>query len=193
MRLNLNLATAPLENHRRFVVGAGFAGAVGVIALLILSHSAYRSWRANREIRADIARIENEINASERQQNELARYFDMPSAKQVLDRSAFLNSLIEQRTFPWPKIFDDLERTLPTGVRVVSIAPTLEGGHALVKLTIGAMDDEAKLKFLRALESSKVFTDVRVYEEKYAEPNSEGKGQPNDKVYITLDAQYATI
>lgn len=192
MRLNLNLATSPLQNRRRFLAGAGAAGLVAVVALVFLGQHAYRDWQANRQLRADISRIENEISGYEDQQTELARYFEMPAAKQVLDRSNFLNVLIHERTFPWPKIFEDLEHTLPAGVRIVSIAPTLQGGRAEVRLTFAAMDDQSKVKFLHALETSKVFTEVRVSDEKYPDASQE-RTQSNDRVYVTLDAWYSTI
>jgi len=195
MKINLNLSTRPLENHRRFVAGAGLLGLVGLVALLVLSQKVYSTWSANRAVRADIARIQREINQSEARQQQFARYFDTPEATQVLDRSAFLNSLIEERSFPWPKIFDDLEQTLPGGVRIVNIAPRLQGGRAQVKLTIAAMDDDSKVKFIRALEASKVFSDVHVRDEKYLE-QTQGRGGvtiSDDKITVTIDATYSTI
>ena len=118
MKLNLNLATTPLQNNRRFLAGAGLLGVAGLIALIILSQMSYSTWRANRAIRSDISRIQKQISVGTDEQQDLARFFDLSSSKQVLDRSAFLNSLIAARTFPWPKSFEDLEKTLPPGVRV---------------------------------------------------------------------------
>jgi len=195
MKLNLNLSTTPLENNRRFIAGASVAGLIGIVALGILFHLSFSFWRANRALRTDISRIEGDIRISETRQRELGTYFETPDAKQVLDRSSFLNSLIEERTFPWPKIFEDLERTLPTGVRIVDISPRLEGGRALVKLTAAAMDDESKVKFLRALENSKVFSNVRVADEKYPDPGQTqgGAAQSTDRVTLTLEVWYSTI
>ncbi len=187
MKLQLNLATAPFENHRRFVVGSSVVGVLGLATLLLLSHSAYRSWRANRDLRNDISRLQGEIRKSEQQQQELYAFFQTPAAKQVLDRSAFLNSMIQQRSFPWTKIFMDLERTLPAGVRVVSISPRLDGGRVAVKLTVGALSDEAKLKFLEALERSKEFSGIQVNEERHP-----ASGATADHVVLQLEAWYET-
>ncbi len=52
-------------------------------------------------------------------------------------------------------------------MRIISIAPRLEGGRALIKLTIGAMDDQAEVEFLHNLAQSKVFSGIRVSDEKY--------------------------
>ncbi len=81
----------------------------------------------------------------------MQNYFRSPEAQQILDRAAFLNSLISERSFPWTKIFMDLENTLPAGVRVVNIAPTLKNGKAVVQITVGAANDESKIKFLEAV------------------------------------------
>ena len=51
MQLRLNLSTAPRENKRPFIAGASLLGAIALILLAILSHQAYESWRANRDIR----------------------------------------------------------------------------------------------------------------------------------------------
>jgi hypothetical protein len=169
-------------------------GFIAFVALLILSQKVYSTWSANRAVRADISRIETQIGHDEVRQRQFGQYFDTPEAKQVLDRSSFLNSLIEARSFPWPKLFEDLGQALPSGVRIVNIAPRLEGGRAQVKLTIAAMDDESKVKFIRALEASNVFSDVHVRDEKYVEPASNRSGAESmDRMTVTIEATYSTI
>jgi Tfp pilus assembly protein PilN len=187
MKLRLNLSTAPRENKRPFIAAAALLGTIGVLALLILSHAAYKSWRANRDTRAEIARLESDIRAGQRKQHDLETYFQSMQAQQVLDRSAFLNSLIGQRSFPWTKIFMDLEQTLPPGVRVVTISPRLENGRAQVTLSVGASSDEARIKFLEALEKSRVFSRVQVK----AEHRPEQTTGP-DKIILDLSVWYET-
>jgi Tfp pilus assembly protein PilN len=97
--------------------------------------------------------------------------------------------MIQQRSFPWTKIFMDLEQTLPAGVRVITIAPHLENGRVAVRLIIGALSDESKVKFLRALEDSKQFSGIRVNGEKRVDSQT---GQP-DRVMLELEAWYETI
>jgi Tfp pilus assembly protein PilN len=192
MKLNLNLSTSPLENNRRFVAGASLAGLAALIALIVLAQMTNSTYRANRAIRSDISRIEKEISEETDRQQELARYFETAQAKQVLDRSNFLNSLIAARTFPWPKIFEDLEKTLPPGVRVISIAPRLEGGRARIKLSVGALDDTSKVEFLEKLEKSTAFSGIRVNDEKYNDKSTD-KGPGSDPIVVVLEAWYSTI
>src|SRR5271156_3011151 len=189
MKLQLNLATAPQPNNRPFLAYSALIGTVGVLALALLSFAAFRSWRANRALRADIARWEDSIQADQQQQRTLASDFRGQQAQQILGRSAFLNSLIDERSFPWTKIFMDLEETIPPGVRVVSISPRLSNGRAKVTLTVGASNDEGKIKFLEALEKSKVFSNVEVRDEHRDDHEGQARG---DKITLDLIVWYET-
>jgi hypothetical protein len=184
MQLRLNLSTAPRENNRPFLAGATVLGTIGLLALLILSHAAFQSWRANRDVRVRIAALEQQIQADERKQRALEEYFRSPQAQQVLDRAGFLNSLIDERSFPWTKVFADLGETLPAGVRVISLTPKLDHGRALVKLTVSALSDDSKVKFLETIERSKDFSDIRV--------QAEHREQSSNEILVDLTAWYAT-
>jgi Tfp pilus assembly protein PilN len=138
-------------------------------------------------LRELVAQSESKIRDLDRRQQQLGAFFKSPQTIEDMQRAAFLNSLIEQRSFPWTKIFMDLEQTLPQGVRVVSIAPRMENGKVEVRLVVGAMTDEGKLKFLKALEGSTVFSGVQVRQEaRRDQPGS------TDRVLLELVAWYAT-
>jgi len=183
MKLRLNLATKPLENKRPFLALTGTLGALGILLLLLLSHGAFKSWRANRDLRLEIAHREAEIQSYKQKQAALQDYFRSAQAQQVLDRAAFLNSLIGERSFPWTKIFMDLEKTLPAG-----IAPTLRNGKAVVQITVGAATDESKIKFLEELEKSPAFSNVQVQEERHSEQPT----ATSDQIVLQLTAWYQT-
>jgi Tfp pilus assembly protein PilN len=187
MKLHLNLATAPPPNKRPFLAGAAVVGTIGLLALVLLANAAYRSWQASRQLHADIARWQEEIRRGEQRQAELQAYFHSPAAKQILDRSAFLNSLIDERSFPWTKVFADLEQTIPPGVRVVNISPRLIEGRAEVTLQVGATTDESKIAFLEAIEKSKAFSGMVVNDER----RSDQAGGP-DRIVLDLTVWYTT-
>jgi Tfp pilus assembly protein PilN len=187
MKLRLNVATSPQENNRPFIAGAAFIGAIAFIALLILSRETYVKWQSNLQLRSDTARLEQQIQSDEARQQELAAYFKTTQAQEVLDRADFLNSLISERSFPWTKIFMDLEATLPPGVHVVSIAPKLVNGRAEVSMVVGASSDASKIQFLEALEKSKNFSDVTEDDERASDQPGEA-----DRIVVRLDFQYET-
>jgi Tfp pilus assembly protein PilN len=188
MKLRLNLATAPAANNRPFLAATTLVGTLGLLALALLSHAAYSSWQSSRELRADTARWEAQIRADRQKQQELQSYFHSAAAQEVFERSEFLNSLIDERSFPWTQIFMDLEQTLPPGVRVVSISPRLVNGRAEVALEVGSATDDGKIQFLRAIEKSKMFSGLVVKDERRSE-------QPGaaDKIVLSLTVWYSTI
>jgi Tfp pilus assembly protein PilN len=187
MKLRLNLATSPQENRRPFLAAATVLGTLGIIALALLATASYRSWQANRQINADISRVESQIRTSSGQQAELEVYFHTDQAQKTLQRANFLNSLIGERSFPWTKVFADLEQTLPAGVRVVAISPKLVNGQAQVTITVGAVNEEQKNKFFEAISKSKKFSEIQPTAERHIDQ----QGIP-DKIILDLKAVYAT-
>lgn len=191
MKTHFNLASSPLENNRRFVAGAATVGIIAVAALLVLSVHAVRARRTNGAVRTDISRLEDQIQASQREQGRLRVKLKDPKIVEVMNRAQFLNGLIEQRTFPWTKMFADLEQILPPGVRVVSISPQMDKtGRVKVMLVVSAVNDEQKIKFVRSMVASPAFSNVRPTQESHPEKVSTGNA---GAVLLSLEAQYATI
>lgn len=193
MKLSINLATQPLENKRSFLAFATVLGVAEIVALVLLSHAAFVSWRSTRELRAQIAAYRAQIQEGMEKQQELRSFFQTPKAADILNRAAFLNSLIDERGFPWTKVFMDIEETLPPGVRVVSIEPRLVDNRAKVTLVVGADSDQDMVKFLQTLEKSKVFSGMEVKEERYAQRDSAAiRGAAADKIQVSLTVWYET-
>lgn len=191
MKTRFNLASSPLENNRRFIATAVTLGIIAVAALFFLSVHAVRARRTNGAIRADISRFEDQIQASQREQERLRVKLKDPKTVEVMNRAQFLNNLIGQRTFPWTKMFADLEQILPPGVRVVSISPQMDKtGHVKVMLVVSAVNDEQKMKFVRSIVASPAFSSVRPTQESHPEKVATGN---TGAVLLSLEAQYATI
>ncbi len=188
MKVRLNLSTSPLESNRRFALGAGIIGTIAVVALLVLSYQTFSVWRSDRTLRAQQDALELQIARLQQQRQGLSTFFENPETVQRRQRAAYLNSLIQQRAFPWIKIFMDLERILPEGVRVVSIEPKLSGDIVQLTVLVGAMSDESKLKFLKALEGSPEFSHIELL----SETRPVRTDQP-DRVLLSLQAQYSVI
>jgi hypothetical protein len=186
MKVRLNLATSSLENNRRFAVGAAVVGVLGVLAMLLLSWHAFSVRRSNNASKAEQEQLQTDMARLRAERAGLETFFNQPENVQRRDRAAFLNGLIARRAFPWINVFMALERSLPQGVRVVSIEPTLAEGHLELRLTIGALDDAGKLKFLKALESSPEFSQIQVLNETRA-----NKSQELDRVILALQARYS--
>lgn len=188
MKIRLNLSTSPLESNRRFAASAAVVGCIGGLALLILSYQTFSMWQRDKALRARRDTLDSQIAQLERQRQALSTFFENPATVQRRQRAAYLNSLIQQRAFPWIKIFMDLEKILPEGARVVSIEPKLAGGTVQLTFLVGAVSDESKLKFLKSLEQSPEFSHIQLLSE-----NHPATADQFDRVVLSLQAEYSVI
>jgi type IV pilus assembly protein PilN len=187
LKVRLNLATKALETHRRFLAISGAIGVVAGIFFLALGWHVYSVRKADEALRVKVAALRQEMIGLEQQRNELERFFAQPENAKLHERSAFLNTLIDEQSLNWTQMFMDLEKILPAGVRVTSIEPAHEKGRVTVKLTVGASSDEAKLKFLHALEKSPAFTHVELINERVNTSATAG----GDRMEMQLTAVYS--
>jgi type IV pilus assembly protein PilN len=185
MRIRLNLATKPSEAHRKFIAGSSAVGVVAAIIFLSLGWQVYLARKANAEMRAKSAKIDRQVAELGQQRATLERFFALDENARLHDRAAFINSLIDARSFNWTMMFMDLEKLLPGGVRVISIEPKQEKGRIEVRFMIGATSDGAKLKLIKALEDSKTFTHIELLTEQH--PTS---GTSGDQIVVELTAEY---
>ncbi len=79
-------------------------------------------------MREKVDKIRLEMVALEQQRKDLEQFFNRPENAKLHERSAFLNTLIDEQSLNWTQMFMDLEKILPAGVRVVSIQPKHEKG-----------------------------------------------------------------
>ena len=188
MKVRLNLSTSPLESNRRFTLGASVVGTIAVLVLLVLSYRTYSAWKNDKDLSVRQDALEMQIASLKQQRQSLSVFFENAGTVQRRQRAAYLNSLIQQRAFPWIKIFMDLERILPVGVRVVSIEPKLQGDSLQLTFLVGALSDESKLKFLKALEQSPEFSHIELLSETRPE-----RAEQSDRVMLSLTAEYSVI
>src|ERR1700675_4953758 len=186
MRVRLNLATKPLETHRRFFVFSGATGALAFILFLALVWHVHSVRKADAAFRLQRDNTQHRIDTLAAERQELERFFSEPSNDQLHDRATFINTILDARGFNWTRMFMDLERVLPGGVHVLSIEPKQVNGQAAVKLTVGASSEEEKQKFLRALEQSGTFSHLQLTN--VHAPHQESAG---DQVILELTVIYS--
>jgi Tfp pilus assembly protein PilN len=168
MRVRLNLATKPLVTHRRFLVGAAAIAMLGGILFLSLGWHVYSAHRAEAAVRTRLQTLRADRDDLEIRRQRLTSFFDRDENAKLAERAAYLNSIIDESSFLWTQMFMDLEHVKPGGVRLLSVSPKMVKGNMEVRLRVGASSDEAKLKFLRALEGSTVFSKVMVLNDQVA-------------------------
>jgi Tfp pilus assembly protein PilN len=162
MNIGLNLATKPLVSHRRFLVGSALLGLFGSVLFVYLSWHFYTLRKADEDFRARVGKLQTEMEREQQQRVELERFFGRQENRNLQARAKFVGNVIEARSFNWTKMFMDLERTLPPGVHVLKIEPTLDNGSVAVKFVVAGSSEESKVKTLQAFEDSKSFTQVEL-------------------------------
>jgi Tfp pilus assembly protein PilN len=186
MNIRLNLATKPLVSHRRFLAGSGVIAILGGLLFLALGWHAYAELKSREALRQK--EQDNNVRAAALQarRKDLDEFFARPENAKLKERAQFVNGMIDERSFDWTQMFMDLEKLVPAGAHVISIQPQLQKGKMFVKFSVGATSDEAKIKFLRAMESSSAFSNVELL-------SVRSGSNTGDQAVFELDAIYARI
>ena len=158
MRIELNLASRPVGNLRRFYVLAG----TGVVLLALLATAQatifFRDWWSGREVSQQTERLRGEVRRLEAEQEKFEQQLEEPQAKEVMGRSDFLNAQILHKSVSWTQILMDLEELIPDRVLVVSIRPEIvERSQVRLEMLVAGESMGQLLEFLRRIESSAKF------------------------------------
>jgi hypothetical protein len=164
LRVPINLASEPFRRDRPMLVGS-VALAVVLTGLLIYQVAAIVSERHEAaDIRVAIVQENARLKAIADQQAKLNATLRRPENAEVLERSLFLNTLIERKAISWTKIFADLEKVMPYNVRVVSVRlPEVDSNNqVLLDMVVGAKDVPPILDLFKRLEGSPQFGNTSV-------------------------------
>lgn len=185
MRTTINLATAPLENNRPFLVFLVLFGGLVIFLSGILAQRGYREWQSDRWVERDISQLSQQLRALDRERVNYEAFFRQPQVTPVLDRAAFLNALIQRKAVSWTRIFMELERELPDRVYLVSITPTVtDDGQLQLKLSVAGESTAEIIRFLKTLEDSPRFSQIELQTERHAT----GPGTP--PIVVELSARF---
>ena len=185
MRVDINLASQPYEDARRFWLrwGGGLV-AVGIMTLLLLLMTV-NGWMAARKDRQLIRQYQQQSAARDKEKADAQALLNQPQNSSTRDRSQFLNDLFQRKAFSWTKAFEDLERVMPARLHVVSIHPELSPDNELeIKVIVAGDTREHALDLVSKMEASQHFHDTYI-EEENADTNNTG-----DTVQFHISALY---
>jgi len=186
MRIEINLASQPYEDSRRFWTYWGTGLALLALVTLLLGFMAVSGFlQASRE-RAKIADLQRGIAAYDQEKSRAEAMLNLPENRIVRDRSRFLNDLFQRKTFSWTRVFEDLERVMPAHLHVVSIHPDMSKDNNLeIKLVVAGESREQALDLVRKMEGSKRFKQTQIESER-----SETEPVNGDRVRFDISALY---
>ena len=166
MRLNINLATQPYEDVRKFLVKWGLLTLVLAAATGLLVFLAVRNWRDSRSINTQISDLHQKMDALDKDRTKAIATLNAPGNKTVAEKSRFLNDAIQRKSLSWTRIFMDLERMMPNGLHVVSIKPEFSKNNRLgVRLQVGGTSHDKAIELVRRMEESSTFKQATLVSE----------------------------
>jgi type IV pilus assembly protein PilN len=164
LRIPINLATEPFRRDRPMLAGAAAIGIVLSALLIFQVFTIVSEHRQAADIRIAIDRENAQLRAIAEQQAKLNATLRRPENAEVLERSLFLNTLIDRKAISWTKIFADLEKVMPYNVRLVSVRlPAVNSNNqVLLDMVVGAKDVQPILELFKRLEGSPQFGNASV-------------------------------
>jgi type IV pilus assembly protein PilN len=186
IQIPINLASEPFRRDRPMLVASA---AVGIVLLVLLGFqisTIVQERHQAADIRVTIDRLNAQLRTISGEQAKLNATLRRPENAEVLERSLFLNTLIDRKAISWSKIFADLEKVLPYNVRLVSVRlPEVDlQNEVLLDMVVGAEEVPPVLQLLRKLEASPQFGPAEV-------PSSSPPSQ-TDKIFkYRVSVRYA--
>jgi Tfp pilus assembly protein PilN len=161
-----NISTRPFYNDRIVTM----AIAVCVLVVLVVTVMNVRNLVSLSSERAAIrARLQADVSEAGRIRSEaeaLQGRIDQGTLTRLADSVREANQLIDQRTFSWTSLLAHLEETLPSDVRLTSIAPRAARGDFQVAMAVVTRDLESIDTFMDALLDTGAFYDVAPVEQR---------------------------
>jgi Tfp pilus assembly protein PilN len=159
--LRTNLSTRPFYNERAVHAVAA------LLALVLLALTAWQITRVVRlsrektDLNAVIRKDKAEADAKTREAAQTRRGLDQRELAIVATAAKEANQLIEQRTFSWTELFNQLETTLPEDVMLTSVRPEFKDGETRVNLEIQGRGGDVIDTFWDRLEKTGAFHDIQ--------------------------------
>ena len=154
-------------------------GILAAILVLVTAMQAGRILTLSRyktELTGAIHRDHDEIDRRTREAADIRRGMNPQELALVAAAAKEANGLIEQRTFSWTELFNQLEATLPENVMLTAVHPEFKDGITHVNMEIQGRRAEDNDAFFEKLEATGVFRDVSWS----AEQRHRGRAPPHD-------------
>ncbi len=166
MRFDINLASRPYEDARRFWMRWGTGLGVAALFTLVLLTLTVTGWIDARRDHASIAQERAMIADRDRIRASAEAFLNRPENRTTRDESQALNELIERKAFSWTLVLENLEKVMPARVHLVSIHPELDPDNELtLKMTVAGDSRDRAIELARRMEDSRRFAQTNITSE----------------------------
>jgi hypothetical protein len=165
-RLNINLASAPFRKDRALLTGAAVLAGVLTLLLVFLSVLVVKERDAARTSRAGMEALQQQLRKLSAEEASLQAELRKPANASVLDKSAFVNTLLARKGISWTRLFADLQEVFPYNVRLVSVRPFITQDNRIqLEMVVASQQPEPVIQLFRRLESASIFNNTQVQAE----------------------------
>jgi len=186
MRLNINLATQPYEDARRFTaIWTGILGAL-LLSAILLGLLVARRWHDYRQVSRAINVEKSVLQDLHAKQAQDRAILNKPENRDVREKSEFLNQLILRKEVSWTRIFINLEKMMPPHLRVLSVQPSLQQDQIIINLNLGGDSRDRAAELVRRMEKSRAFRNAQFV----SEVDSGGTSGLQDAKRFAIRAEY---
>ena len=194
MRLNINLATQPYEDARRFTaIWTGILGGL-LLSAILLGLIFYKRWQEYRQVSSAISIEKNVLRDLDEKQMQGLAILNRSENQDVRRQAAFLNQLILRKEVSWTNIFTNLEKMMPPHLRVLAVQPAVKDGQIIVNMQLGGDSRDRVAELVRRMERSRTFRRAQIVTENDAQSASGGYQQSGqaqqDPMRFVVNAEY---
>jgi len=159
IHIPINLASEPFRRDRPLLIASIAGCIVLVVGLALQIQTIVRERHQAAHTRVEIERLDGRLRVISTEQSKLDGTLRRPENAEVLERSLFLNELIERKSISWTRIFADLEKVMPYNLRLVSVRlPEVDSqNQVFLDMVVSSKDVAPVLDLLRRLEASPQF------------------------------------
>jgi Tfp pilus assembly protein PilN len=159
MKIPINLASEPFRRDRAMVAASVVVSLVLVATLAGLAFLILLDRSQLADVRRELSGLNQELRRVTAEQAKLDAVLKRPENTEVLERSVLLNQVIYRKAISWTKLLEDLGKIEPYSVQVINIRPFVNKEDQItLDMQVGAQTYGAIIEFLKALESSPLFS-----------------------------------
>ena len=158
MRAELNLASRPFKRTRLLWLLSGLSGVLLVVVAAALLTVYFQQHELPPELVARERQLEAQLRDLNAEEARLRGTLQDPANSIVLERSLFLNQLLQRKGISWTRTFADLEVVLPPRVQMMQIRPEVTPESMVhLDMQVGAETPADFIELLKELEQSDIF------------------------------------
>jgi Tfp pilus assembly protein PilN len=158
--LRTNLSTRPFYNERAIHLLLALAAIMVALVTLVNVVKVVQLSRQNTELASRVNRDRNEAERLTRDAARIRRGINQEELQLVVNRAHEANALIDQRTFSWTGLFNQIEKTLPPDVMLTAVQPVVTDTGTRISFTMLARRTVDADEFMEKLEATGAFENV---------------------------------